>query len=400
MPTDQSGTVPSIPIFSANAEAKAAEALNVLIFAHGGGEEEIVEDQLSTLRWSLTGLVDCLFPIKGDYADFGGADSLDGIDYVHPTRVATLAAVIGRMMGMQRTALIKLALAAALMNIGYLALRRSLLDQPRRLLEGEWEEHIHTHPDRGVKLLAESGLADECIRAVAQHHERWDSSRYPAGVEGESISPFARILAVADTYVSLRSVRPHRPPVNAETALEEIAAGRGKFFDPDVVDAFEDAIAQFSGIMRASRAESVATASASVDAEEYAAAQRDGTTAAEVADTATIEPGCDMAGEEELLSSAPAPARRARPREAVAIAGERAAAARRLSIVDGPPVAAPRAGRRAAGAAPPAAAQPKRRHRPRRSAPRRHDLHRGLFAPSLYVDASLSGRWPVERASR
>ncbi|TAK57466.1 MAG: HD domain-containing protein, partial [Dehalococcoidia bacterium] len=301
MPAEQSGAAPSIPIFSAHAEAKAAEALNVLIFAHGGGGEPIHEEQLATLRWSLTGLVDCLFPINGDYADFGGVDSLDGIDYVHPTRVAALAVVIGRMLDMRRSELISLAMAAALMNVGYLALRRSLLDQPRRLLEGEWEEHIHTHPGRGTALLAQAGLFDDSLRAIEQHHERWDGSGYPAGATGGAISRSARILAVADTYVSLRSVRPHRPPVDAEPALEEIAAGRGKLFDPDVIDAFEDVIARFSGAMRPSRAGTIATTAAVAASEEHSAAQRDGSDAIDTAANAAAEPAYIAADEDDLL---------------------------------------------------------------------------------------------------
>lgn len=402
MPAEQSGAGPSIPIFSAHAEAKAAEALNVLIFAHGGGEERIREEQLATLRWSLTGLVDCLFPINGDYADFGGVDSLDGIDYVHPTRVAALAIVIGRMSGMRRSELISLAMAAALMNVGYLALRRSLLDQPRRLLEGEWEEHVHTHPARGTALLAQAGLSGDSLRAIEQHHERWDGSGYPAGLSGDAISRHARILAVADTYVSLRSVRPHRPPVEAEPALEEIAAGRDKLFDPDVVDAFEDVLARFSGIMRPSRAGSVAASAAAAAGEDHSVAQRDGADAIDTAAEAATDPASAAGDEVEQLPPAVPGARRRPPtrRQELDTASHTVSSPSRIEALDTAHATPSPRSRRAEQPAAVSNAAVSRRSRSRRAASRHRRVHHGLFATTLYVDAALCGSWPVDRPPR
>ncbi len=396
MMPEMSGAAPSLPLFSAHAEAKVAEALNVVMFAHGGGDEPIRDEQLATLRMSLTGLVDCLFPINGDYADFGGVDSLDGIDYVHPTRVAALSAVIGRTLSMRRTELIGLALAAALMNVGYLALRRSLLDEPRRLLEGEWEEHVHTHPVRGVALLAESGLPDDSLRAVAEHHERWDGSGYPAGLRGEAISRHARILAVADTYVSLRSIRPHRPPVDAERALEEIASDRGRLFDPEVVDAFEDVIADFTGIMRASRTAAAATANAAVSTEESVASQRDGAATADAEVLSTSDAAIDIGdGEERLAVFRPRKARNQPHRKDKPPAGVQVIAP--VQPRPSPADAAAWPTRMSSAETPPVAP---RRVRLRRPARRPYHHRRGLYATMLYVDAAVCGRWPVDRQTR
>lgn len=401
---DRTSPAPSIPIFAGHVEAKAAEALNVLIFAHGGGDAPIHAEQLVTIRASLTSLVDCLFPINGDYADFAGADSLDGIDYIHPTHVASLAVVIGRELGMPRSELINVAMAAALMNVGYLALRRSLLDQPRRLLEGEWEEHIRTHPDRGVKLLARSGLADDCLRAIEHHHERWDGSGYPAGLRGDAISRHARIIAVADTYVSLRSIRPHRPPVDAEVALEEVALGRGKIYDPKLVDAFEDVIARFTGITRPDRTESGASSAARATAEAHATAQRDGADTIDAATEATVEPSYTADDADE--PPPPPGARRARRTNEAATgtpAEPRSAAGatpgvERLNVA---PTALPRS-RHVAQSGPASVAPPRRRPRRRSSGAtaRRVRPRHGLFAPKLYVDAAVDGRWPLDRLRR
>lgn len=388
MMPEQPGTVPSIPIFAGHVEAKAAEALNVLIFAHGGGDAPIHADQLIPIRASLTALVDCLFPYKGDYADFSGADSLDGIDYTHPIRVATLAIVIGRTLGMPRSELINVAMAAALMNVGYLALRRSLLDEPRRLLEGEWEEHIQTHPSRGEHLLARSGLADDCLCAIAQHHERWNGAGYPAGLSGEAISRHARVLAVADTYVSLRSVRPHRPPVDAETALREVATGGGRLFDPEMIAAFEDVIARFTGVMRPERATASSAPIAEAAIDGSVASQRDGGNTADA--TAPVKPESAANADEadEQPSFRPRVARGRPPRAPQPLEDDRAVRAAP------PPQSAGALTPRPMPTKRPAPAGRRARRISRRARPR-HD--RGLFSPELYVDAALRGRWLSDR---
>ena len=129
------------------------EALNVVILVHGSDRQPFQYDQLVQLQTCLTRMVDALFPAVGDTVDFSGPDSLDGNEYVHPIKVAELAILIGRELGKPRSALIDLAMAAALMNIGNLALHGSVLEEPRHLLEGEWEQHEHTHPAQGVALL-------------------------------------------------------------------------------------------------------------------------------------------------------------------------------------------------------------------------------------------------------
>jgi HD-GYP domain-containing protein (c-di-GMP phosphodiesterase class II) len=72
---------------------------------------------------------------------------------------------------------------------------------------------------------------------VLQHHERLDGSGYPQGVTGERILLDARILTVADVVEAMASHRPYRPSLGMDKALEEIKDKRGRFYDPDVVDA-------------------------------------------------------------------------------------------------------------------------------------------------------------------
>ncbi len=78
----------------------------------------------------------------------------------------------------------------------------------------------------------------EVIRAVLEHHERWDGSGYPQRLKGEEISPYARLIAIADTYYELVSRRPDRPAYMPHEAVEFILAYSGELFDPELVQMF------------------------------------------------------------------------------------------------------------------------------------------------------------------
>ena len=182
----------SVPVFPDGVESTAIESLNILLGAFGSDGSSARASALVGLQRHIASLVDCVFPVTGDSAEFAGSDSLDGNDYIHPVKVAALAALIGSQLGLGRTAIINLATATVLMNLGYLTLHQSVIGEPRLLLESEWEEHVHTHPARSIGLLTQSGLPDDCLRTIIQHHERWDGSGYPSRLRGAEICLDAR----------------------------------------------------------------------------------------------------------------------------------------------------------------------------------------------------------------
>ncbi len=379
---EHAATERDVPLFSAHVEAKAMEALNVVIMVHGADRQPFKYDQLAQLQTCLTHLVDALFPIVGNTVDFSGSDSLDGNEYTHPIKVAELAIVIGRELGKPRSALIDLAMAAALMNIGNLALRGSIIEEPRHLLEGEWEQHEHTHPAQGVALLENSGISDAAIAAVGQHHERWDGSGYPDGRRAEEIIRNARVLGVADTFVSLRSLRPYRAAVPFDDALRRVTDESGKLFDPEIVDAFQRIIARYAGIAVSPRARSAAAFEATLTASggPTSPARR----AIERSDeqAATYRPRFD---DEDEPDDVPRPER---PRVAVV--------QRVNPIVEPARSVAPRpiATRAPALAlAPSTVAVTRATASGVRERPTRRRRRRSLFSASFYVDAAVRGAW-------
>jgi HD-GYP domain-containing protein (c-di-GMP phosphodiesterase class II) len=96
---------------------------------------------------------------------------------------------------------------------------------------------IQTHPDVGFRVLRNIEFHHPVAQVVHQHHERYDGSGYPGNLSGSDILLEARILAVADVVEAMMNHRPYRPALGIEKALDEIAANRGKYYDPEVVDA-------------------------------------------------------------------------------------------------------------------------------------------------------------------
>lgn len=85
------------------------------------------------------------------------------------------------------------------------------------------------------------------------HQEKWDGSGYPQGLRGDEIPASARLMALADVYDALISRRVYKPPFTHAAAVDLIVQGRGRHFDPDVVDAFQAIADDFQRIAQALR---------------------------------------------------------------------------------------------------------------------------------------------------
>jgi putative two-component system response regulator len=87
------------------------------------------------------------------------------------------------------------------------------------------------------------------LEIARHHHERFDGSGYPDGLRGLEIPLSARIVAVADVFDALTSVRCYKEAVNAEEARAMVLERSGKHFDPVVVRAFEESFGEFQRIL-------------------------------------------------------------------------------------------------------------------------------------------------------
>ncbi len=133
-----------------------------------------------------------------------------------------------------------LAEAAPMYDIGKLGVAEAILCKAGALSDSEWKE-IRRHPEIGASIIGEHKdalLATARVMALT-HHERWDGSGYPSGIEGQAIPWAGRIMAVADAFEAMTSTQRHREAVAAAVAASRIVQESRKQFDPRVVDSFK-----------------------------------------------------------------------------------------------------------------------------------------------------------------
>jgi len=163
----------------------------------------------------------------------------DDDTHQHTERVAVLAELIARELGMGSQEQATIRLAAPLHDIGKLGIPDQILLKPSGLSDGE-QAVMKTHTTIGAHILGESeypvlGMAREI---ALTHHERWDGAGYPAGLRASAVPIAGRIVAVADVFDAITHARPYKEALPAEHAIAEITRASGAQFDARVVEAF------------------------------------------------------------------------------------------------------------------------------------------------------------------
>jgi len=153
----------------------------------------------------------------------------------HSERVTSLALKLGHALGLPARDLQILHRGGLLHDIGKIGTPATVLDKPARLEPGEMKI-MQEHVNIGVRILEPVPCFRAILPVVAQHHEWFDGSGYPAGLAGEAISLHARILAVADVYDAITSDRPYRKGLPRQKALEFLQQKAGTQFDPMVIE--------------------------------------------------------------------------------------------------------------------------------------------------------------------
>jgi len=154
----------------------------------------------------------------------------------HHHRVTSLAVAIAREMNLSWEKVEGLRLAGIIHDIGKIAVPIEIMAKPSRLTKTEFQL-LKDHPRIGYDIVKDIAFPWPVAHIILQHHERLDGSGYPEGLVGDAILPEARILAVADVVEAVCALRPYRPALGLEKALEEVRKGRGLRYDTRVVDA-------------------------------------------------------------------------------------------------------------------------------------------------------------------
>jgi putative two-component system response regulator len=167
------------------------------------------------------------------------AEYRDDETHQHTLRVGESSALLAAALGLPDEQIQRLRQAAPLHDIGKIGISDTVLLKPAKLTPAEFE-HVKTHTLIGGRILADSPVPVlQLGREIAlTHHERWDGSGYPHGLNGKHIPLSGRIVSVADVFDALTHDRPYKHAWPVDQAVAEITAQRGHQFDPDVVDAF------------------------------------------------------------------------------------------------------------------------------------------------------------------
>ena len=157
----------------------------------------------------------------------------------HIQRMAHYSQIIARTLGLDAKAQKLILEAAPMHDVGKIGIPDYILLKPGKLTPEEFEV-MKGHARLGFELL--NGSGSEIVRAGAEvaisHHEKYDGSGYPHGLQGTKIPIFGRIVAVADVFDALTSERPYKKAWPIEDACKFLEDGRGTHFDPLCVEAF------------------------------------------------------------------------------------------------------------------------------------------------------------------
>jgi hypothetical protein len=201
--------------------------------------EELIESN-RLLRRDLVRVSDALIQaVEAKDAYTGG----------HLRRVSEYAVVVGEKLGLRGRDLETLHYASLLHDVGKLGVPESVLRK-----EGPLDAHetgqMRLHPEIGARMLERLELLRGAAPLVLHHQERFDGELdgqhpgYPQGISGEQIPLGARIIAVVDAFDAMTTTRPYRNALPQVEAAAVLRRERGRQFDPRVVDAFLDSLAE------------------------------------------------------------------------------------------------------------------------------------------------------------
>ena len=179
--------------------------------------------------------------LAGEYKDRDTAD--------HIERIGRFSAVVARTMKVPDKTIEIIRHAAPMHDVGKIGIPDAILLKPGKLDDEEMAV-MRTHTTIGAQILANStsDVIQMGERIALAHHERWDGAGYPNRIAGEDIPLEARICAVVDVFDAVTVDRPYRKAVPHDEVIKMMIGDRGTHFDPDVLDAFLEAIEEIKAV--------------------------------------------------------------------------------------------------------------------------------------------------------
>ena len=172
------------------------------------------------------------------------AELHDDVTGKHVNRVGQYSATMAEFLGMSADFINEIRYCATLHDVGKMSVDQAILHKPGRLTDDEFKE-MQNHTLYGFQILQDVERLKMAADIALSHHEKWVGGGYPNGIAGENIPLSARIVAFADIYDALRSVRPYKRGFTHEESIDIMLNGDdrldpSKHFDPQLLDVFRN----------------------------------------------------------------------------------------------------------------------------------------------------------------
>jgi putative two-component system response regulator len=161
----------------------------------------------------------------------------------HSSRTSFYASLLAKQMQLSGTDRKTLAIGAFFHDLGKVVLEDRLLIESQRLTDAD-RDMFRRHPDIGTRMIVAFQVPAEVGQIIAYHHEHFDGSGYPNGLQGEGIPLLARIVSIAQTFDHLVSGRSQQSALSVDDALAQIQQQSARLFDPNLTDLFTRAVSE------------------------------------------------------------------------------------------------------------------------------------------------------------
>ncbi|MCF6139129.1 HD-GYP domain-containing protein [Pseudalkalibacillus berkeleyi] len=166
--------------------------------------------------------------------------------YHHAISVGLISSFIAKKLGYTKGDIIQIGLAGALIDCGMSKVQPRILTKKSALNKEEYEE-IKQHPILGYKMLkGMTGIKENVILSVLQHHEREDGSGYPLGTKGNQLDIYSRVVAIADVFHAMTSERLYRKQQSPFKVLEQMLLDQFGKFDQAILNLLVRELSHFS----------------------------------------------------------------------------------------------------------------------------------------------------------